>query len=174
MKHLTRMEHLNVDTSTMTKNVFIQSLLTAGVILAALSVVNFAFAAQQATVITLTQTACQFIESEGGVDHGYTTMTAEDCKAINAETGAGRLARSRVLELKPGKYIFRVTNKNVPYNLGFWLRGKGFGRLTLPSVSGGGLAAGTAKDYEIELKAGEYIYSCPLNPTPNYKLIVAQ
>ena len=24
----------------------------------------------------------------------------------------------------------------------------------------------------IELKEGEYVYSCPLNPTPDYKLIV--
>ena len=157
----------------MTKNVFIPSLLTAGVILAALTVVNFAFAAQPATVITLTQTACQFVESEGGVDHGFTAMKAEDCESINAETGAGRLARSHVLELKPGRYVFRVTNKNVPYSLGFWLRGRGLlGRVTLPSVSGGGLSLGTTKDYTIELKAGEYLYSCPLNPTPDYRLVV--
>ena len=77
-----------------------------------------------------------------------------------------------MLELKPGKYIFRVTNKNVPYSLGFWLRGKGFGRVTLPGVSGGGLAPGTTKDYAVELKEGEYLYSCPLNPTPDYRLVV--
>ncbi len=157
----------------MSKTVFIQSLLTAGVILAAVTFVSFAVAAQQATVITLTQTACQFVESEGSVDHGFTTIKAEDCKSINAKTGAGRLARSHVLELKPGKYVFRVTNKNVPYSLGFWLRGSGLlGRVNLPSVSGGGLSLGTTRDYTIELKAGEYLYSCPLNPTPDYRLVV--
>ena len=156
----------------MTKNVFIKSLLTACVLLATQAVVIFAVAAPQATVIDLTQTACQFVESENGVDRGFTTMKAEDCKAINATTGADRLAGAKVLELKPGRYIFRVTNKNVPYTLGFWLRGKGLGRVTLPGVSGGGLAPGTTKDYAVELKEGEYLYSCPLNPTPDYRLVV--
>jgi hypothetical protein len=74
--------------------------------------------------------------------------------------------------LKPGKYLFRVTNKNVPYPLGFYLRGSGLGRLTLPKVAGGGLELGKTQDYEITLKEGNYVYSCPLNPTPNYKLAV--
>ena len=73
-------------------------------------------------MIELTQTACQFLESENGVDHGYTSTKKADCEAINAETGAARLVQAKVLTLKPGKYIFRVTNKNVPYPLGFWLR----------------------------------------------------
>ena len=156
----------------MTKNVLIKSLLTAGVLLAASAVVNFALAAQPATVITLTQTACQFVESENAVDHGFQSRKKADCQAINAETGADRLARAKVLELKPGKYVFRVTNKNVPYTLGFWLRGKGLGRITLPSVAGDGLAMGTTKDYVVELREGEYLYSCPLNSTPDYRLVV--
>ena len=130
-------------------------------------------AAAEATVIELTQTACQFVEAENGVDHGYSTASKADCEAINARTGDARLAEAKVLKLKPGKYVFRVTNENVPYGLGFWLRGEGLlGRATLPSVSGGGLATGVTKDYEIELVAGEYLYSCPLNPTPDYKIVV--
>ncbi len=156
----------------MTKSVLIKSLLTAGALVAAQVGFSVAFAAAPATVINLTQTACQFIETENGVDQGFRSTKKADCTAINAKTGADRLAQAKVLELKPGKYIFRVTNKNVPYALGFWLRGKGLGRVTLPSASGGGLALGTTKDYAVELKAGEYIYSCPLNPTPNYRLIV--
>lgn len=129
--------------------------------------------AEQATVIELTQTGCQFLESENGRDHGYQTTGKADCEEINAETGDQRLASSRTITLKPGKYIFRVTNRNVPYGLGFWLRGEGLlGRATLPSVSGGGLEEGVTKDYEIVLKAGEYLYSCPLNPTPDYRLVV--
>jgi hypothetical protein len=70
---------------------------------------------------------------------------------------------------------FCVTNKNVPYDLGFWLRGDGLvNRAILPRVSGGGLAMGSTQTYEIELKVGEYVYSCPLNPTPDYKLVVAE
>ena len=129
--------------------------------------------AQEATVIELTQTPCQFLETENGVDHGFVSAKKSDCDSINAETGAERLAKAKVLDLKPGTYIFRVTNKNVPYPLGFWLRGDGLiNRAILPSISGGGLTLGTTKDYVIELREGEYVYSCPLNPTPNYKLIV--
>ena len=124
------------------------------------------------TVITLTQTGCQFTEPEGE-DHGFKTAGADDCKAINARSGKKRLAGSSTITLKPGPYIFRVTNKNVPYQLGFYLRGAGVGRLTLPKVSGGGLVKGKSRDYYITLKAGDYYYSCPLNPTPDYRLKVA-
>lgn len=140
--------------------------------LAAAIAVSAANAAEEAQVIELTQTACQFVEIETG-DHGYTSNSKADCETINSKSGADRLANSETIKLKPGKYIFRVTNKNVPYGLGFYLRGDGIvNRATLPSVSGGGLNQGVTKDYEITLKPGEYVYSCPLNPTPDYRLVV--
>ncbi|MDX5359945.1 MAG: hypothetical protein LPL00_01315, partial [Alphaproteobacteria bacterium] len=78
-----------------------------------------------------------------------------------------------VMTLKPGTYVFRVTNRDVPYGLGFWIRGDGvIGRATLPSASGGGLSKGVTKDYEITLTPGDYVYSCPLNPTPDYRIRV--
>ncbi|MDX1487482.1 MAG: hypothetical protein R3268_04725 [Acidiferrobacterales bacterium] len=124
-------------------------------------------------VIELTQVPCQFLESENGVNHRYKSTRKADCEMINAKTAPQRLAESKTIVLQPGEYIFRVTNKNVPYDLGFWLRGDGVVAFaTLPSVSGGGLSMGKTRDYKINLKLGEYIYSCPLNPTPNYKLIV--
>lgn len=129
-------------------------------------------AASKPKVIELTQVGCQFIESENGVDHGFMPKSAGDCKEINAKTAEQRLVKANVLTLEPGEYIFRVTNKNVPYGLGFWLRGSGLGRLTLPSVSGGGLVKGKTLDYKITLKPGSYVYSCPLNPTPDYRLRV--
>ena len=155
--------------------------------LAALSVlavgnffVNDAQAARQkATVVVLTQTGCQFVESEKGVDHMFMPKSADDCNAINSKTGMERLAKAGPLTLKPGNYVFRVTNKNVPYALGFWLRSKDYSwknplhKLTKTSVSGGGLTLGKTREYEVTLKAGEeYVYSCPLNPTPNYRIVV--
>lgn len=149
------------------------------VIAAALSLGGWPGAAvADSRVIQLTQTGCQFLESENGVDHGFKTTKADDCNAINARTGADRLAKAPTLELAPGTYQFRVTNKNVPYELGFWLREKGYDwrnplhKLTKTSVSGGGLVMGETQSYEIELKPGEYVYSCPLNPTPDYRLVV--
>ena len=129
--------------------------------------------AAQPQVIELTQVPCQFLESENGVNQGFESHTSADCDAINARTAKERLKKARTLELKPGRYVFHVVNRNVPYPLGFWLRGDGVvNRALLPSVSGGGLATGKSRDYAIDLKPGEYVYSCPLNPTPDYKLVV--
>lgn len=123
-------------------------------------------------VIELTQTPCQFLEPEKGVNLGFLSRSKRDCEAVNAGTADVRLQSSQPLRLAPGKYVFRVTNASVPYELGFWLRGRGVKRLILPSVSGGGLLEGQTQDYEIELIEGDYVYSCPLNPTPDYPLVV--
>ena len=123
------------------------------------------------TIIELTQTNCQFLEPES-LDHDFTSHQSSDCEQINERTAVNRVAESKTITLTPGKYIFRITNRDVDYTLGFWLRGQGLKRVFLPGVSGGGIETGTTKDYEITLESGEYIYSCPLNPTPDYKLIV--
>lgn len=71
-----------------------------------------------------------------------------------------------------------MTNKNVPYELGFWLREKGYDwrnplhKLTKTSVSGGGLSTGKSQEYKVSLKPGEYLFSCPLNTTPDYRMVV--
>ena len=134
--------------------------------------------AQQAQIVELTQVACQFIEAEDGVDHGFVSARKADCEAINAESGSQRVATAEVLRLSPGRYTFRVANKDVPYDLGFWIRESDYNfrnpihHATKISVSGGGLTTGTVKDYVVELEPGEYLYSCPLNTTPDYRLIV--
>jgi len=128
-------------------------------------------AAQAVETIGLTQTNCQFIEAEADAHH-FTAATADQCRAINANTSEQRLKAAQPLRLKPGAYIFRVKNRDVPYELGFWLRGAGLSRWRLPGVSGGGIVTGSTHDYAISLQPGEYRYSCPLNPTPDYVLIV--
>jgi hypothetical protein len=124
-------------------------------------------------VVALTQVPCQFVESESGTNRGFQSRGKEDCERINGKTGTERVAGAKPLQLKPGRYIFRVANQSVPYEVGFWLRGAGvIGRAKLPSVSGGELTRGVTRDYEIDLVPGEYLYSCPLNTTPDYRLIV--
>ena len=125
----------------------------------------------EAQVIDLTQVGCQFLEVEAK-DYQYQPTSAEECKKINSETLSTRKSGFKPLELKPGKYIFRVTNSNVPYQLGFYLRGEGLKKVSLPKVSGGGLTQGSTKDYEITLTSGKYVFSCPLNPTPDYPIVV--
>ncbi len=160
------------------RNIDVRAVMGAAVVGLTAAIASPATSAQEAKVIELTQVACQFLESENGVDQGFTTGKKADCEAINGETGARRLAEAKVIELEAGTYIFRVTNKDVPYDLGFWLREHDYNwknplhKLTKTSVSGGGLAPGTTKDYEVELAPGEYLYSCPLNTTPDYRLVV--
>lgn len=108
--------------------------------------------AHSTEAIKLTQTGCQFLEPEA-IDNQFTTNQADDCLAINKKSGANRLATSKTIHLKPGGYIFRVTNNNVPYPSGFWLQDEGLGHLTLPSVSGDGIETGQSSDDAIKLKA---------------------
>ncbi len=143
-----------------------------GLIALAVSIQANATLSAGPTLVELSQVPCQFVESEGGVDHGFKSARSEDCEAINRAT-AGKRGSLPVLELKRGKHIFRVANRNVPYELGFWLRGASLKeRATLPSVSGGGIQAGKSRDYVVDLKPGSYLYSCPLNPTPDYRIVV--
>jgi hypothetical protein len=139
---------------------------------AAPSIAANAAADEAATVVTLTQSGCQFLEPEGE-DHGYEPTRSADCIDINARTSRKRLAAATVMRLKPGAYIFRISNRDVPYNLGFYIRSSSEVLEPFkPSVMGGGIETGTSRDYAIRLEAGEYVFSCPLNPTPNYRLIV--
>lgn len=120
-------------------------------------------------VVHLTQSSCLFLEAEVAPAMYHSTRK-EDCEAVNRRTASTR--GLRVLRLPPGPYVFRVANRDVPYELGFWLRGEGIGRALLPSVSGGGVFRGTPREYPITLVKGTYSYSCPLNPTPDYTLVV--
>lgn len=140
---------------------FISSWLLAG----------FTFAGEP-VVVELTQVPCQFLETESK-DHGFNAGTAKACEGVNEKTGETRLRQAKAIKLKSGSYIFRVTNKNVPYELGFYLRAANLtDRWSLPKVSGGGIHPGTTKDYAIDLKSGQYVFSCPLNPTLDYSLVV--
>lgn len=148
-----------------------RQLLTTGWAILALAAT--APAGAEPRVIELTQVPCQILQSEQGIDHGFTSRSISDCQAINQQTGEQRLATAKTLTLKAGHYLFRVSNRNVPYELGFWLRGAGLiERARLPSISGAGLTTGVTQDYPITLKPGEYVYSCPLNPTLDYRLVV--
>lgn len=150
------------------------SSLAAAVLAFAASGMVSSVMAEDAQIIELTQVNCQFVESENDTNHGFESAAKEDCEAIHEQSGKDRLAASKTIELKPGKYIFRVSNENVDYPLGFYLRGESLlDKARLPKVSGGGLEKGVTKDYEITLKEGDYVYSCPLNSTLDYKLVVS-
>lgn len=124
-------------------------------------------------LITLTHTGCQFLEAENNVEYGFETTASMDCVAINKETGADRLADAAPMRLEAGQYTIRVINRDVPYGVGFWLRSRDPNkRLTETSAAKGLIEIGQAMDFEVDLTPGEYLYSCPINPTLNYVMIV--
>jgi len=83
------------------------------------------------------------------------------------------------LHLRPGKYQFRVVNKNVDKDLGFVIQKEEDKNADVmqTAVSNSFTTAYVTKgDVQytgiVELKHGNYVYSCPLNPTPHYRLVV--
>ncbi|MDX2286804.1 MAG: hypothetical protein NW241_21745 [Bacteroidia bacterium] len=77
------------------------------------------------------------------------------------------------LSLKPGRYIFEMTNQGIGHEVGFYLRSAA-DEAGLPGTEAmGHITDGqTARTGIVELGAGEYRYSCPLNPTPDFTLRV--
>lgn len=99
----------------------------------------------------------------------------EEAKVIKLDQTPG-VFTIEALTLKPGKYIFEVTNSGVDHEVGFVIAPVTNGK------EGDHIKAGylpkAIKDGEkasskvVELKAGTYNYFCPLNPTPHYQIIV--
>ncbi len=100
-------------------------------------------------------------------------MTNNDVTVIHLTQTKGEFD-TQSLNLKPGKYIFEVTNKGVDHDVAFML---------VPSdkpkdaIQAAGLPelledGETQRSGVVELTAGTYKYNCPLNPTPQYTLTV--
>ena len=86
---------------------------------------------------------------------------------------------TQLLNLTPGKYQFRVVNKNVDKDLGFVIQNeKDKEKDVMKTAVKNSFTTAYVKKGEaqytgvVELKKGEYVYSCPLNPTPHYSIIV--
>lgn len=82
------------------------------------------------------------------------------------------------LSLKEGSYIFNITNNNVGHDVGFVLVKKGEDTSNPDNHIKSAYVTKTVKNNLSEktsvtvLSKGEYIYFCPLNPTPQYNLVV--
>lgn len=83
------------------------------------------------------------------------------------------------LDLKPGKYQFRIVNKDIDKEVGFLIQpAADADKDPMKTAVKNSFASEMIKKGEarytgvVELSAGEYVYSCPLNPTPHYKISV--
>ena len=127
--------------------------------------------ADGATVVEVTLKRCLIAEAETdplplrGDD-------TEKCERLNRATLVTREAGLKRLRLKPGRYVFRVRNAEVPWALDFAIRGahdKG-----LPTTSGGAIRVGEVFDFPITLTAGIYVFQSPLGGTIEYALLVEE
>jgi len=82
------------------------------------------------------------------------------------------------ITLKEGDYIFEISNNNVGHNVGFVLVPKGKDASKpenhIQSAYVTKVVENNAKETSnvTTLAKGEYVYFCPLNPTPQYTLTV--
>lgn len=82
------------------------------------------------------------------------------------------------LSLKEGSYIFNIANNNVGHDVGFVLVKKGEDVSNPDNHIKSAYVTKAVKNNSSEktnitvLSKGEYVYFCPLNPTPQYNLVV--
>ncbi|NER12388.1 hypothetical protein GWK08_02960 [Leptobacterium flavescens] len=102
-------------------------------------------------------------------------VSAQEIKTVSLEQTKGEFTQKQIT-LSEGTYVFEISNTGVGHNVGFVLAPKGKtdqanhiknAYVTKPVATGK-----TESTKKVTLKKGEYVYFCPLNPTPQYTLIV--
>lgn len=103
----------------------------------------------------------------------------KDTKAtvVSLEQTKGDFTQKEVT-LKEGSYIFEISNNNVGHKVGFVLVPKGKDASNPDNHIKTAYVTSAVENNTIEtskvttLEKGEYVYFCPLNPTPQYTLTV--
>lgn len=104
------------------------------------------------------------------------TAQAQSPEKVTLNQTPGQFEQTE-LTLEAGKeYVFDVTNKGVDHKVGFVIAPKG--KTDQKNHIANAYLSSTIKDGEsaqskvVTLEKGEYVYFCPLNPTPQYTIIV--
>ena len=122
-----------------------------------------------------------FVSCKQDVKNTETTTPVETkkeiamVKTIALEQTSGEF-NTKELTLEAGTYVFKIANKDVDHEVGFVLAPKGktdqanhikaaYVKTPVPTGS-------YSLTNEVALTKGEYVYFCPLNPTPEYTLTV--
>ncbi|TYA74002.1 cupredoxin domain-containing protein [Seonamhaeicola marinus] len=104
-------------------------------------------------------------------------INAQETKTIALEQTKGEFTQKSVT-VSEGTYVFAVANNNVGKDVGLVLVRKGKDASDPKNHIQTAYVTQVVKDGKVEkskatkLSKGEYVYFCPLNPTPQYTLTV--
>jgi plastocyanin len=100
-------------------------------------------------------------------------MKKGDVKTVSLEQTKGEFTQKQIT-LSEGTYIFEIANNNVGHNVGFVLAPKSDVKAHIKSAYVTEQVKNNEKQTsnKVTLTKGEYVYFCPLNPTPQYTLVV--
>ncbi|MGV6830393.1 MAG: cupredoxin domain-containing protein [bacterium] len=100
-------------------------------------------------------------------------MKKEKATVVNLEQTKGAFTQKELI-LNEGSYIFEIANNNVGHKVGFVLAPKSNPEAHIKTayVTKAVENNKTESTNVTTLAKGEYVYFCPLNPTPQYTLIV--
>ena len=107
---------------------------------------------------------------------GAVVVNAQKAKTVSLVQTPGEFDKTE-LKLKAGKaYVFEVENSGIDHKVGFVIAPKGqtdqANHVKEAYVKQAISDGETSTSNVVTLEAGEYVYFCPLNPTPQYTLIV--
>ncbi|ARV15939.1 plastocyanin/azurin family copper-binding protein [Polaribacter sp. SA4-12] len=99
--------------------------------------------------------------------------SAQEVKTVSLEQTKGEFTQKQIT-LSEGTYIFEIANNNVGHNVGFVLAPKSGVKAHIKNAYVKEQVKNNTKQTSktVTLTKGEYVYFCPLNPTPQYTLIV--
>lgn len=107
---------------------------------------------------------------------GALAVNAQDVETVTLVQTPGEFRQTELKLVAGKKYIFEVENQGVDKPVGFVVAPKGktdkeyhIQEAYLYKVIDNGESA---TSQEVTLEKGEYVYFCPLNPTPLYTLVV--
>ncbi|MCK8479123.1 cupredoxin domain-containing protein [Psychroserpens algicola] len=100
-------------------------------------------------------------------------MSKDKATVVALEQTKGEFTQKEIT-LKAGAYIFEITNSNVGHDVGFVLAPKSNPDAHIKTAYVTKAVQNNSKETSniTTLEKGEYVYFCPLNPTPQYTLIV--
>ena len=100
---------------------------------------------------------------------------AQQVKTVALEQTKGEFTEKSIT-LSEGTYVFEISNNDVGHKVGFVLapKGKTEKKHHIKNAYVTSLVKNNTKSTskEVTLEKGEYVYFCPLNPTPEYTLTV--